>query len=716
MNRVNFKTLVSFMCVILVMVFIGPSVSHADQTAKKIRVGWYESPFNIIDESGRRSGYAYEYQQKIAAYTGWEYEYVEGTWSDLLEMLINGEIDLLSDVSYTAERAEKILYSSVPMGKESYYVYIDSSNTEISSDNLTSLNGKRIGVTKSSIQTGIFRQWAAQHGIKTDLIELDISDNDSILMLLNGELDAFVSLDSYGDVELLTPIATIGSSEFYFAVSKDRPELLNDLDPTLLAIQAENQFYDEYLYNKYLDRSGAVNYLSPDEVRWLDDHGPIRVGYQDNYLAFCASDPSTGELTGALSNYLDYASKNINNADLEFVTVAYPTAEEAMTALKNGEIDCMFPANLTAYDGETMGVVMSQSMMSTEMVAVVRLDDQHSFFERDTITVAVNAGNPNYDLFLKENFPDWNSVHYVDTPTCLKAVSEGNADCVIVSNYRYNNIADICEELKLGTVSTGVVMDYSFAIKVGNTTLYSIMAKVTGVVPESITHSALNYFATEDTKVTFVELIRENLGIIMSIVSAVLLLFLILAIRNVRLVRKTLKGKEKIKALDHRANYDALTSVRNKGAFTEYIDNVQTRINNGETESVAICIFDCNDLKKINDVHGHEKGDEYIKNACHFICTTFRRSAVFRIGGDEFAAVLMNEDFLNRDKLTDTFTNEQVAISEAAIDPWNKLHIAMGLAIYTPGKDSSLNDTISRADELMYENKKLLKEAAKAKQ
>ncbi|MBR4557502.1 MAG: transporter substrate-binding domain-containing protein [Clostridiales bacterium] len=698
------------------MVFIGPSVSHADQTAKKVRVGWYESPFNIIDESGRRSGYAYEYQRKIAAYTGWEYEYVEGTWSDLLEMLIKGEIDLLSDVSYTKERSEKILFSSVPMGQETYFIYKDAKNNDIGADNLSTLNGKRIGVTKNSIQTGIFRQWADQHGITAELVEMDISDNDSILMLLNGELDAFVSLDSYGDVNLLTPVATIGSSEFYFAVSPTRQDLLYELEPALLAIQAEDHYYSEHLYDKYLDRSGAERYLNPAEISWLADHGSIRVGYQDNYLAFCASDPSTGELTGALSNYLNYASKNINNAELVFEPVAYPTADAAMTALKNGEIDCMFPANLTAYDGETMGVVMSQSMMSTEMVAVVRLDDQHSFFEKDKITVAVNAGNPNYDLFLKENFPDWNSVHYVDTPTCLKAVSEGNADCVIVSNYRYNNIADICEELKLGTVSTGVVMDYSFAIKDGNTTLYSIMAKVTGVVPESITHSALNYFATEDTKVTFGEFVRDNLGIIMSIVSAVLLLFLILSIRNVRLVRKTLKGKEKIKALDHRANYDALTSVRNKGAFTEYIDNVQTRINNGETESVAVCIFDCNDLKKINDVYGHDKGDEYIKNACHFICTTFRRSAVFRIGGDEFAAVLMNEDFLNRDNLTDTFSNEQIAISEAAVDPWNKLHIAMGMAIYTPGQDSSLNDTISRADDLMYENKKFLKEAAKANQ
>ena len=368
---------------------------------------------------------------------------------------------------------------------------------------------------------------------------------------------------------------------------------------------------------------------------------------------------------------------------------------------------------LCAYDGEQMGVVMSQSMMSTEMLAVVRSSDQHYFFQQAKVTVAVNAGNPNYDLFLKEQFPDWDSDHFIDTPTCLQAVADGKADCVIVSNYRYKNISEICDTLKLTAVSTGVDMDYCFAIKGGNTVLYSVMTKVTSVVPASVTHSALNFYATEDAKVTFGEMMRDNLGIIMSVVSAVLLVFLILAVRNIKLMRKANKEKAQIKDLNKRVNYDALTSVRNKGAFTEYVENVQSRISSGESFGVAIGIFDCNDLKKINDKYGHEKGDEYIKHACHFICTTFRRSAVFRIGGDEFAAVLMNDDFANRDNLIDIFTNEQEAISAAAADPWNQLHIAMGLAIFTPDSDKSLNDTIKRADETMYENKRIWKEARK---
>ena len=709
----NFK-IRSVITVLLSIVFVLSFFSSAvvsDDSHKTVRVGWFESAFNITGENGRRSGYAYEYQLKIAAYTGWEYEYVEGSWSELFQMLENGEIDLLGDVSYTEERAEKILYPTIPMGQEFYYIYVAAGNTEIKSDDLSTLNGKRVGAPQDSVQAEIFSEWAKQHGVSAELIEVGGSESESLEMLLNGELDAFVNMDSFGDIDYMTPLTSVGSSEFYFAVSGSRPDLLSELDTAMSAIMEEDRYYSQRLYDKYQNNSGVEKYLTASELEWLSEHETIRIGYQDNYLAFCASDPETGELTGALKDYLEYASQGILNAEIKFEAISFPTASDAMTALQNGEVDCVFPANLTAYDSESMGVIMSQPLMSTEMLAVVRESDQQSFYQKDQITVAVNEGNPNYDLFLAEQFPTWNPVHYVDTPACLEAVSAGKADCILISNYRYSNISALCEKLKLTTVSTGIDMDYCFAIKEGNTVLYSIMAKITGTVPESVTHSALNYYAAEDAKITFSEFLRDNLGIIMSVVSVILLIILILMFRNIRLLRKTSQGKQQIKNLSQRANYDALTSVRNKGAFNDYIDNVQTRINNGETADVAICIFDCNNLKTINDVHGHDKGDEYIKNACHFICTTFRRSAVFRIGGDEFAAVLMNEDFLNRDNLVEIFNNEQEAISAAASDPWHQLHIAIGMAVYSSYTDSSLSDTIKRADDLMYEHKRIWKES-----
>ncbi len=108
------------LCFLLVLILALPAGAGAEKAGKTVRVGWYESSFNTTDESGRRSGYAYEYQQKIAAYSGWQYEYVSAGWPVLLDMLKNGEIDLMSDVSWTEERENEMLFSSLPMGTEEY--------------------------------------------------------------------------------------------------------------------------------------------------------------------------------------------------------------------------------------------------------------------------------------------------------------------------------------------------------------------------------------------------------------------------------------------------------------------------------------------------------------------------------------------------------------------------------------------------------------------
>ena len=269
----------------------------------------------------------------------------------------------------------------------------------------------------------------------------------SLEMLGEGELDAFVTLDAYSDPEKCTPLWKIGDSDFFFVVSKDRPDLLAELNMALNQIQDEDKYYAEKLAAKYLRDAGSNRFLSAAEVDWLVDHGPIRVGYQDNYLAFCAKDPKTGELTGALKDYLEYAAGTLANAEPVFEAVAYPTASAAMEALKSGEIDCMFPANLTDYDGEMSGVVMTAPLMRTEMDAVICEEDKQYFLKKSKVRVAVNSGNPNYEMFLVDHFPSWTPVTYDTTATCLDQIAQKNADCIIISNYRYSDIARLCERL-----------------------------------------------------------------------------------------------------------------------------------------------------------------------------------------------------------------------------------------------------------------------------
>ena len=168
--------------------------------------------------------------------------------------------------------------------------------------------------------------------------------------------------------------------------------------------------------------------------------------------------------------------------------------------------------------------------------------------------------------------------------------------------------------------------------------------------------------------------------------------------------------RDHIEGLNRQIYVDSLTLVKNKGAFTAYIDELQDELDKGSCNTgFAIGVFDCDDLKLVNDAHGHDKGDIYIKTASHLICTVFSRSPVFRIGGDEFSVILRNEDFDSREELTARIKKELSDISASAANSWEEVHLSMGIAVYDPGRDHSVNDVVRRADQIMYEEKRLKK-------
>ena len=238
---------------------------------------------------------------------------------------------------------------------------VSRENTEITATDFKTLNGKKVGVNQGSVQAGFYRDWEAVHGVESEIVEVTCGEDESLKMLEKGELDAYVTVDSF-TAGLITeagrpsPICKIGSSDYFFAVAKERQDLLADLENAMNRIQEENRHYNHELFEKHLVTRGANAFLTTTEKEWLENHGTIRVGYQDGYLAFCATDPETGELTGALKDYLEDATECVMNAQLRFETRGYATAEDAMEALKRGEVDCMFPANLSVGDGDDVEI------------------------------------------------------------------------------------------------------------------------------------------------------------------------------------------------------------------------------------------------------------------------------------------------------------------------------------------------------------------------
>ena len=547
-----------------------PIGAHARETEKIVRVGWYESPFNTTDELGRRSGYAYDYQQKIAACTGWTYEYVTGSWPELLQMLEDGRIDLMSDVSYTDERAEKMLFSAQPMGTEDYYLFTAPNNKEITPEDFSTFNGKKVGANKGSVQISYFRDWAEANGVQAEIVEMTGSEEYNIIQLKLGAIDLYASLDGLHKAGDAVPACKIGSSDFFFAVSKSRPELLGELNNAMTRILDENPLYNRMLYSEYLETAKINHYLSAEESAWLADHGPIRVGYRDNYLAFCAKDQKTGKLTGALKDFLDAASDCLENAHLEFEPVAFPTAEAAMEALKGGEVDCVFPINLTDYDGETQGVFITPALMHTDMAAVIREADVDSFAKKERVAVAVNVGNPNYEMFLLDHFPQWRTVFFEDTPSCLRAIADEQADCLLISSYRFNNIAAICGKYHLTTISTGVEMDDCLAVNRQDTLLYSILSKITGIVPPSTISASLTKYYAEDAKTTVGDLFRRNLVVLLGVFALLGGVFLLLLLRG----RRAEKRADESRRLISETEIDKRTGLYNREYFYAYAERM----------------------------------------------------------------------------------------------------------------------------------------------
>lgn len=489
---------------------------------KVVRVGWYESPFNHTDTFGRRSGYAYEYQQKIAAYTGWIYSYVQGSWPELYTMLLNGQIDVLSDISYTPERTNLMLFPSLPMGSESYYLFIDFANNSISRDNLKTLNGKKVGVNANSYQSKLFQQWMANNGVNAQMIGMTEFEKDAFAKVMNGEIDAYITLECYEDENDHTflPILEIGQSEFFFAVNKNRPDLLNELDFAMTKINDENRFYNDYLYNKYLRSSGTNALILPNELNWLEKHGTIRVGYLDNFEPFCNNSITEG-LTGALKNYIELAADCAKNATIKFDTKSYSTLQDAFQALKNNEIDCVFPVNLSAYDAESAGIMATNPFIQTEMYLMINKSSQKKISKDQQIDVAINVTNANYRTFLMDNYPKWKIIDCSSLDEALEAVESSQADCALVNNYQVAQISS--EKYQLYALATGKTMNFSFATRRSESELYYLLNKTSSLVPNASMQSVLTEYSSSSMTFSFHEFLRRYfyIFIILGAVAAV---------------------------------------------------------------------------------------------------------------------------------------------------------------------------------------------------
>ena len=512
MDKSRKKSAVLFTCIFLTLgMWMILSVhcraaekNNDEKQSQIIRIGSFEDTFDYIDENGVRRGYGYELLQALAGYTGWEFEYVKCDWSNCFDKLENGEIDVMGDISYTDERAQRMFFSDEAMGEEKYILYADLSNMDIGTSDFKFMDGKRVGVLMDTEPEIMLTEWENKNGIHTE--HVNVNNNDDVeKKLANHEIDAFVSLEeSTWSEQGISSVTTIGKSGIYFAINKERSDIKAELDWAMRKLDQDSPFFKADLYKKYFTLEYS-QVLTGEEKSWVEEHGNIRIGFLSNDPAVFSMDEETGKLTGMLAEYVSYAKDCLGNQILEFNIQEYNDYDEMIRALQEREIDMIFYTGRNPCFAEEKGYALTNTAWTYSLMAVT---DEENFDEHNVYKVAVPKEKEALKQHIAFCYPQWELVDCDSLDDAADMVLNEKADCFLMGASQAM-IYDNSRNFK--SVPLTKTMEACFAVRGGAGSLLSILNKTLKAMPSDMLTSALAIYDSTADKVTFSDFVKDNL-------------------------------------------------------------------------------------------------------------------------------------------------------------------------------------------------------------
>ena len=543
------KSVCALLSLLLLLSAVLP-VKAAAETApvKVVRVGSFEDTFNYVNEKGARKGYGYELLETLSGYAGWQFEYVTCDWSDCFEKLKNGEIDIIGGISYTEDRTQEMLFSDEPMGVEKYYLYADLSRADISASDFKTLNGKKIGVLMGTEPEVMLAEWEEKYGLKTE--HVNISNNEDVKQkLANHEIDCFVSLEeSFWAERGISTITRVGESGIYYAINKNRPDIKEELDDAMRALDEAVPFYTADLYKRYFSMD-YTPILTGEEKAWLRKHGAIRMGFLASDSGVSTFDPATGEFTGVITDYIQFAADCLGNQELEFQLVGYDSKEAELDALKSGEIDMIFHFDQSPNLAEEYHFACTNTTWTSNLMAVT--NKQH-FNENNVNRIAVPQNKLSLKKYLAFYYPQWEIVDCDTQEDAARLVKDGQADCFVTGISSENKYS---KKYSFYSVPLVNPVRSCFAVNSGNRSLLSILNKTIKAMPVNMLAGALAMYKSSARKVTLSDFIKDNFFmalLVSSIAVAAILLTILKLLRKARkaeaAARKAANDTQKLNA------------------------------------------------------------------------------------------------------------------------------------------------------------------------
>ena len=570
-------------------------------SAKVVRVGSFEDTFNYVNEKGARKGYGYELLETLSGYTGWQFEYVTCDWSDCFEKLKNGEIDIIGGISYTEDRTQEMLFSDEPMGVEKYYLYADLSRADISASDFKTLNGQKIGVLMGTEPEVMLAEWEEKYGLKTE--HVNISNNEDVKQkLANHEIDCFVSLEeSFWAERGISTITRVGESGIYYAINKNRPDIKEELDDAMRALDEAVPFYTADLYKRYFSMD-YTPILTGEEKAWLRKHGAIRMGFLASDSGVSTFDPATGEFTGVITDYIQFAADCLGNQELEFQLVGYDSKEAELDALKSGEIDMIFHCDQNPNLAEEYHFACTNTTWTSNLMAVT--NKQH-FNENNVNRIAVPQNKLSLKKYLAFYYPQWEIVDCDTQEDAARLVKDGQADCFVTGISSENKYS---KKYSFYSVPLVNPVRSCFAVNSGNRSLLSILNKTIKAMPVNMLAGALAMYKSSARKVTLSDFIKDNffkVMLISSIAVAVVLLTILMLLQKARkaeaAARKAASDTQELNAKLQVAVEKAETANRAKSTFLSNMSHDIRTPMNAIIGFTTLAISNIDDKNRVKD-------------------------------------------------------------------------------------------------------------------
>ena len=569
-----------WLCALLLSVLLLPASGSAGDGDETVRVGYYEN--EVFQEGASpdaiKTGYAYEYYLKLSEYTGWKYEYIYGSYGELYQMLLDGRVDLLAGLAWKEERSGLIGYPDAAMGHETYSLVKHDADAGITADPAT-IAGKKIGVLDSAM-VGVLESWLEGREITAEVVrfadyaELFTAFDKNKVDILAAEGDG-----AYGR-EHAEVLCSFGASDYFLCVSIQRPDLLSELNLAQTQLAVEEPNYLHSLNSRYYSVSVSSRAFSASEREWIDGHSKLKVGYLNDYLPYSSTD-AQGKVTGIVQ---DMVPGILNGLGIDGIAVSYQAFDnydDMIAAVNDGSVDAVFPVGGGLYYSEENGIYQSSAVVS----APTELVYSGEYSDRKTESFAVNEKNRMQYYYIRTNFPEARVLTFPSIDDCLKAVLDGKADGTTLNGLRANDILKNRKYRELSLRQLSRSDDRCFGVKIGNEGLLKLLNRGISVLGAEYAQSISYRYTGGLYSVSLLDMLKENMAVVGSVILAVAALIIFLLVRGIRQSRKETQNKEKARleleeknrelAEGREALSKALTEAENANrAKTTFLNNM----------------------------------------------------------------------------------------------------------------------------------------------